>query len=72
MSLMLPATGALFTWTLKTFKKIEILDAGNGKEIQPVARTTATSGSEFGLFQQLFGNIGRFNTPDGSGDAPAR
>ena len=52
--------------------KIEILDAGNGKEIQPVTRTTATSGSEFGLFQQLFGNIGRFNTPDGSGDSPAR
>ena len=26
MSLMLPATGALFTWTLKTFMKTEIFN----------------------------------------------
>ncbi|MBH89373.1 MAG: cell envelope protein SmpA [Magnetovibrio sp.] len=50
--------------------KIEILDAENGKKIQPVTRTTATSGSEFGFFQQLFGNMGRFNAPEDSGDVP--
>lgn len=43
--------------------KIEILDAESGKKILPVSRTTATSGSEFGFFQQMFGNIGRFNKP---------
>ena len=31
MSLMLPATGALFTWTLKTFIKTEIFN--NSSEI---------------------------------------
>ena len=44
--------------------KIEILNAENGKKIQPVNRITATSGSEFGFFQQVFGNMGRFNVPD--------
>jgi len=51
--------------------KIEILDAESGKEIQPVSRTTATSGSDFGFFQQMFGNLGRFNKPDAS-DSPER
>ena len=49
--------------------KIEILDAESGKKIQPVPRTTATSGSEFGFFEQIFGNLGRFNTPT---DIPER
>ena len=47
---------------------IEVLDAEDGKKIQPVARTTATSGNEYGFFEQVFGNLGRFN----SGNAPER
>ena len=51
--------------------KIEFLDEENGKIIQPVKRITATSGTEYGFFQQLFGNMGRFNAPDATmGDAP--
>ena len=49
---------------------IELLDEENGKIVEPVSRTTATSGTEYGFFQQLFGNIGRFNAPDAIGDAP--
>lgn len=41
--------------------KIEILTAENGKKIQPVDRKTPTAGTEFTLFEQLFGNLGRFN-----------
>ena len=44
--------------------KVEILNAENGKKIQPIERTTATSGYELGFFQQIFGNLGRFNAPD--------
>ena len=51
--------------------KIENLDVESGKKIQPVSRTTVTSGSDFGFFQQLFGNLGRFNKP-GAPDAPER
>jgi outer membrane protein assembly factor BamE (lipoprotein component of BamABCDE complex) len=44
--------------------KIEILDAESGKKIQPVPRITATSGSEYGFIEQIFGNMGRFNGSD--------
>ena len=40
---------------------IEILSAENGKKIQPIDRTTPTAGNEFSFFDQLFGNMGRFN-----------
>lgn len=37
----------------------------NGRSIEPVDRTTPTSGRELTVLQQFFGNIGRFNTgPD--------
>jgi outer membrane protein assembly factor BamE (lipoprotein component of BamABCDE complex) len=48
--------------------KIETLDAESGKKIQPVPRITATSGSEYGFFEQILKNMGRFN---GSGDPDA-
>jgi outer membrane protein assembly factor BamE (lipoprotein component of BamABCDE complex) len=39
----------------------------HGKEeamaVDPVDRTTPTPGKELGFFEQLFGNLGRFNTP---------
>lgn len=34
----------------------------DGQVIEPVERTTPTSGREMTILQQLFGNIGRFNT----------
>ncbi|MBM3547803.1 MAG: outer membrane protein assembly factor BamE [Alphaproteobacteria bacterium] len=37
-----------------------------GEEIDPISRTTPTSGQSFSFWQQLFGNIGRF------GDEPGR
>jgi len=52
--------------------KIEILNAENGKKVQPIGRTTATSGSEYGFFEQVFGNLGRFNNPSGDPTAPGR
>ena len=44
--------------------KIKILNAEDGKKILPIDRATPTSGSDYGFFQQVFGNIGRFNVPD--------
>lgn len=36
----------------------------DGQIIEPVERTTPTSGRELTILQQFFGNIGRFNTPE--------
>ena len=36
----------------------------DGQIIEPVERTTPTSGRELTILQQLFGNIGRFNTAE--------
>ena len=40
---------------------IEKLDVTHGERIVPVARTTPTAGNEFTVFEQLFGNVGKFN-----------
>ena len=37
------------------------------EEIEVVERTTPTRGRELGLFEQLFGNLGRFNNPTQKG-----
>lgn len=47
-------------------KEIAQTDRDAGREIDPVDRTTPTSGQTFSIWQQLFGNIGRF------GDTPGR
>jgi outer membrane protein assembly factor BamE (lipoprotein component of BamABCDE complex) len=40
----------------------------DGEQIDPVTRKTPAPGRELGFFEQLIGNIGRFNTPQsGSG-----
>ncbi len=39
----------------------------DGRLIDPVTRTTPTSGRELGFLEQLFGNLGRFNNT-GSGN----
>lgn len=36
----------------------------DGRIIEPVERTTPTSGRELTVLQQIFGNLGRFNTGD--------
>lgn len=38
------------------------LDKEAGKEIKVVERETPTGGRKLSLFEQLFGNLGRFNT----------
>lgn len=40
---------------------VDNLTLEDGKDIQFVERETPTTGSEYSLIQQLFGNIGRFN-----------
>ncbi len=47
-------------------KEIVQIDKDAAKEVETVDRTTPTSGQTFSIFQQLFGNLGRF------GDAPPR
>ncbi|MBM3534334.1 MAG: outer membrane protein assembly factor BamE [Alphaproteobacteria bacterium] len=47
-------------------KEIARTDKEAGEEIDPINRTTPTSGQSFSVWQQLFGNLGRF------GDVPGR
>lgn len=39
----------------------------NGINVQPVSKTTPTYGKQYGLLEQLIGNIGRFNNQKNSG-----
>ncbi len=39
---------------------IKTLNMAAGNVVRPVKRITPTSGSEIGIFQQLIGNLGRF------------
>ena len=41
-------------------KEIVKLGKDDGEELEPVARVTPTAGQSFTVFQQLFGNLGRF------------
>jgi outer membrane protein assembly factor BamE (lipoprotein component of BamABCDE complex) len=41
----------------------------DGKLVEPVARITETRGKELGFFEQMFGNIGRFNKAPGTRSA---
>jgi outer membrane protein assembly factor BamE (lipoprotein component of BamABCDE complex) len=43
---------------------MQIYGLEDGEIINPVDRTTPTSGREITILQQLFGNLGRFNTAD--------
>ena len=38
----------------------------DGEQIDPVARKTPAPGRELGFMEQLIGNIGKFNSPQGS------
>ena len=39
----------------------------NARKIDPVGRETPTPGREFGIMEQLLGNLGRFESPSGGG-----
>jgi outer membrane protein assembly factor BamE (lipoprotein component of BamABCDE complex) len=43
-----------------TVKQVSQLDLSDGKQVELVTRETPTAGNETTLFQDLFGNIGRF------------
>lgn len=43
--------------------EVKTLGLDDARSIDPVDRETPTAGSDLSLFQQLFGNIGRFNKP---------
>ena len=43
-------------------KEIRRFTLEDGQLIDPITRKTPTQGRELGLLEQLFGNVGRFNT----------
>jgi outer membrane protein assembly factor BamE (lipoprotein component of BamABCDE complex) len=45
-----------------TVAEIKDLKKEDGQEIEIVSRETPTGGRKLGLLEQLFGNLGRFNT----------
>jgi outer membrane protein assembly factor BamE (lipoprotein component of BamABCDE complex) len=45
--------------------RISRLEKSDGREVELVERETPSAGRELGLFEQLFGNIGRFAGDDG-------
>lgn len=47
--------------------KVKKYSLADGREIKPVDRKTPTPGQEFGIIQQLIGNLGRFEQPGGAG-----
>lgn len=44
-------------------KSITYYDLNDVQKVNPVADKTPTRGKEFGFFEQIFGNIGRFAAP---------
>jgi outer membrane protein assembly factor BamE (lipoprotein component of BamABCDE complex) len=43
------------------------LDVADGAPVTPVSRETPTKGQELTIMEQLLGNLGRFNAPQGGG-----
>ena len=54
-----------------TVADVKIYGPDDAREVELVDRTTPTAGRELTVLQQLFGNLGRFNTEDGA-TAPQR
>lgn len=48
-------------------KEIDTLDKSAGEDVEVVERETPTGGRKLGLLEQLFGNLGRFNSAGDSG-----
>ncbi len=51
-------------------EKVERFGLDDARKIELVERVTPTRGKELGLFQQIFGNIGRFTGEDSGGGLP--
>ena len=53
---------------------IEYFDKNQGQDLAMVKRETPTEGHSLGFFEQLLGNVGRFNKPSNGSDsiAPGR
>jgi outer membrane protein assembly factor BamE (lipoprotein component of BamABCDE complex) len=46
-------------------------DLKDGREVDPVARTTPAPGRELTFMEQLIGNVGRFNKSGSTGSTPS-
>ena len=55
-----------------TVEDVKIYGPDDAREVKLVDRTTPTAGQELTVLQQLFGNLGRFNTEEGGPAAPTR
>ena len=56
-----------------TVSNVETFDKANAAEFDVAKRTTPTEGHQLGFFEQLMGNVGRFNkSGDNSTAAPGR
>jgi outer membrane protein assembly factor BamE (lipoprotein component of BamABCDE complex) len=55
-----------------TVDNVKLYGPEDAKEVELVERTTPTAGKELTVLQQLFGNLGRFNTDEGGPAAPTR
>ena len=51
-------------------KELKKIDLSAGQEIEHVERVTPTSGNEISFWDQLFGNVGRFNKGGSGGAGP--
>ncbi len=58
---------------LGTVEDTKLFTLEDGESIEVVSRETPTEGREFGLLEQLLGNIGRFDSPESTntGGSPA-
>ena len=52
-------------------KEIKTIGSEARRDIDPVERTTPTTGTEMGVVEQLIGNFGRFNKSSGGTGVPS-
>jgi outer membrane protein assembly factor BamE (lipoprotein component of BamABCDE complex) len=55
-----------------TVKDVRRAGLDDKREIQPVARATPTPGREMSFMEQLFGNLGRFNSASSAKTPPSQ
>ncbi len=53
-------------------EEVKIYGKDDAREFELVERTTSTAGKELTVLQQLFGNLGRFNTDERQASPPTR
>ncbi|HXV23032.1 MAG TPA: outer membrane protein assembly factor BamE [Alphaproteobacteria bacterium] len=51
-------------------EEVKIYGPDDARQVELVERTTPTAGKDLTVLQQLFGNLGRFNTSEGQGPSP--